>query len=257
MTSYNCVNDRIVTAKLNTKPAPINLIQVYAPTAECEDEVIENFYNDLQTVTDKIPRREVCIIMGDLNAKVGEGEDKECGIGPYGLGTRNERGDMLAAFCQANNLIITNTLFQQHPTKRYTWVSPGDRHRNQIDYIMINSERKSSVISACTRPGVDCESDHILVTAKIRAKAFKKASGTPPVRFDLEKLQDPEVKLEYQKPKNNIESILLSLYSPNTPIFYNRFIHSMHDFMTVGVKKYMIMFIEYSTLTRFMDNLIT
>lgn len=215
MTSYNCVNDRIVTVKLNTKPTPTNLIQVYAPTAECEDEVIEKFYNDLQTVTDKIPRREVCIIMGDLNAKVGEGEDKECGIGPYGLGARNERGDMLAAFCQANNLTITNTLFQQHPRKRYTWISPGDRYRNQIDYIMINSEWKSSVIAACTRPGVDCESDHILVTAKIRTKAFKKASGTPPVRFDLEKLQDPQVKLEYQIETQNRFTALLDDWSAN------------------------------------------
>ena len=116
MTDHNCVIDRIVTVKLNTKPAPTNIIQVYAPTTE----EIEKFYNDLQTVTDKVPRREVCIIMGDFNAKVGEGKNKEFGVGPYGLGERNERGDMLAAFSQANNLAIFNTLFQQNPRKRYT-----------------------------------------------------------------------------------------------------------------------------------------
>ena len=35
--------------------------------------------------------------MGDLNAKFGGTEEKECVIGPYGLGFRNYRGDLLAA----------------------------------------------------------------------------------------------------------------------------------------------------------------
>ena len=183
MTSHNSISDRIVTVRLNTKPAALNLIQVYAPTSDCDDEEIEKFYNDLQSAKDKIPNREMCIIMGDLNAKVGEQEDRDCGIGPYGLGKRNERGDMLATFCQANGFTITNTWFQHPYRRRYTWISPGDRHRNQIDYIMINNEWKSSVINACTRPGVDCDTDHILVTARIRTKAFKNNKGTPPIKI--------------------------------------------------------------------------
>ena len=50
----------------------------------------------------------MCIVMGDFNAKIQEGAEPESGIGPYGLG-----GDLLANFCQANDLVITNTLFQQ------------------------------------------------------------------------------------------------------------------------------------------------
>ena len=118
--SYNTISDRLMTVKLNTKPVPLNIIMVYAPTSKSTDEEIELFYNDLQTAKDKIPRREICIIMGDLNAKVGEGEDKECGIGPYGLGKRNERGDMLASFCHANELDICNTFFKQPYHRRYT-----------------------------------------------------------------------------------------------------------------------------------------
>ena len=91
MISHNSVNDRIVTAKLNSKPVPLNIVQVYAPTSDCEEEVAEKFYNDLQSVLDKIPRREMIIVMGNLNAKIGEREDRECGIGPYGLRKRNER----------------------------------------------------------------------------------------------------------------------------------------------------------------------
>ena len=107
--SHDAISDRIVTVKLDTKPAPLNIIQVYAPTSTSSEDEIELFYNDLQAVKDKIPSREITIIMGDFNAKVGEGEDHESGIGPYGLGERNDRGDMLAAFCRANDMTITNT----------------------------------------------------------------------------------------------------------------------------------------------------
>ena len=89
MKSYSTISDRILTLKLNAKHHVINIIQVYAPTSASTDEEIEQFYNDLQAVKDKIPRREVCITMGDFNAKVGEGEDVDCGVGPFGLGVRN------------------------------------------------------------------------------------------------------------------------------------------------------------------------
>ena len=34
-------------------------------------------------------------------------------------------------------MVITNTLFQQHKRRLYTWTSPDGQHRNQIDYIFI------------------------------------------------------------------------------------------------------------------------
>ena len=49
---------------------------------------------------------------------------------------RNEAWQRLIEFCQENALVITNTLFQQHKRKLYTWTSPGGQYRNQIDYIL-------------------------------------------------------------------------------------------------------------------------
>ncbi|KAK3759518.1 hypothetical protein RRG08_045803 [Elysia crispata] len=124
---------RFLTVKINTKCAVLNIIQETSSKEE-----MDNFYDDLHTIRDKIPIEEICIVMSGFNARVGEGADTECGIGPYGLRGRNERGDMLALYCQANEINITNIFFQQPLRRMYIWITPGDRCRNQIDYIIID-----------------------------------------------------------------------------------------------------------------------
>jgi len=57
------------------------------------------------------------------NAKVGSQETPGV-TGKFGLGIRNEAGQRLMEFCQENALVITNTLFQQHKRRLYTWTSP-------------------------------------------------------------------------------------------------------------------------------------
>ena len=73
-------------------------------------------------------------------------------------------------FCQENTLVIENTLFQQHKRRLYTWTSPDGQHRNHIDYILCSQRWRSSIQSAKTRPGADCDSDHELLIAKFRLK---------------------------------------------------------------------------------------
>ena len=207
--SYNCINDRIMMIKLDATPMPLNIIQVYAPTSKSTEEEIEKFYNDLQTVKDKIPSREQCIVMGDLNAKVGEGADLECGIGLHGHGKRNARGEMLAAFCKANSLTITNTLFSHPQRRRYTWISPLDTSRHQIDYIMVNSTYKNTVINSRSRPGADADTDHMLVTAKLRLKAIKSDKSEGPIKFNIDKLKDPVIKQMFEiETQNRFDTLL-------------------------------------------------
>ena len=64
--------------------------------------------------------------------------------GKFGLGIWNEAGQRLIEFCQENTMIITNTLFQQHKRRLYTWTSPDGQHRNQIDYILCSQRWRSS-----------------------------------------------------------------------------------------------------------------
>ena len=47
------------------------------------------------------------MIMGDLNAKVGRGKEGDT-VGPFGLGDRNERGNLWIEWCKENNQMIAN-----------------------------------------------------------------------------------------------------------------------------------------------------
>jgi len=167
---YECVNDRVLSIKLKAKPVNLNIIQLYAPTSAASDLDMETFYGDLETTMAKISNRELLIIMGDLNAKIGANADQlsHC-AGRFGLGQRNERGERLIQFAE-NNLMIANSLFKNHPRRIYIWTSPDSNYRNQIDYIMIGSRWKTSIRNSHTLPGADCGSDHQLVLAKLQLK---------------------------------------------------------------------------------------
>ncbi|GFO08245.1 EF-hand domain-containing protein d2 [Plakobranchus ocellatus] len=96
--------------------------------------------------------------MGDFNAKVGD-ERAEHVFGPSGsgIGTVNERGSRLIEWCQVNDFIITNTWYQNHVRRQWTWKSPGDRSRNKIDYILIQKRFRNALKTLKLLPGADCE----------------------------------------------------------------------------------------------------
>ena len=133
--SFTPVSERIITARFKTGYGYLAIIQVYAPTANANKKEIDEFYTDLQREVSKIPPADIPVIMGDLNAKIGKSEDITTNgvVGKHGYGKRNERGDMLADFCMANGLCITNTFFQQKKACRcWTWEAPGGE-RTQPD----------------------------------------------------------------------------------------------------------------------------
>ena len=124
---YNPVNERVITLRLQGNPMNITLVPVYAPTTDAPDNIIEEFYEVVQEVMDNIPKKDVTILMGNWNAKLGRSASKTSNIGTFGLGCRHERGDRLEEFCVTNNLVVGNTLFQHHPRRLWTWMSPGDK----------------------------------------------------------------------------------------------------------------------------------
>ena len=67
-------------------------------------------------------------------------------------------------------------------------MSPDGQHQNQIDYILCNQRWRSSILSAKTRLGADCSSDHEFLIAKFRLKLKKVGKTTRPFRYDLNQM---------------------------------------------------------------------
>lgn len=65
-------SDRIILAKIDTKPKGTVIIQVYMPTTEEEDEEVEKMYEELNNLMSAVKRKENLIILGDFNASVGK-----------------------------------------------------------------------------------------------------------------------------------------------------------------------------------------
>ena len=66
------VSERIITARFTSKGRNITIIHCYAPTNSAEFEEKETFYQHLQTVTQKLSKRDIQVVMGDMNAKIGK-----------------------------------------------------------------------------------------------------------------------------------------------------------------------------------------
>lgn len=81
--------DQIIMLQLQAKPVNLNIIQIYAPTADKYDDEIEDFYEHLKSIIRLTKKHEINIVIGDFNAKVGQGDI----VGNFGLGERNDRHD--------------------------------------------------------------------------------------------------------------------------------------------------------------------
>ena len=75
------------------KPFNIMVIQAYDPTSNAEVD-FERFYEHLQELLEIAPKKDVLVIIGDWNAKVGSQETPGV-TGKFGLGVLNEAGQRL------------------------------------------------------------------------------------------------------------------------------------------------------------------
>ena len=61
------------------------------------------------------------IVLGDLNARVGDGE-VEGVVGKNGVLRENESGERLLDMCVEQELVIGNSFFKRKVINRYTWI---------------------------------------------------------------------------------------------------------------------------------------
>lgn len=193
--SFTSISDRVAILNINLHGLKLSLIQVYAPTEAAIEAEIEKFYIDLYKAIEQTHK--VYIIMGDLNAKIGQPKpDEHLIMKSNGYGIRNQRGQRLIDFAIENEIAILNTFFKKKPNRRWTWRSPNGEHKNEIDFILSNSP---GIIQNIEVLNINYPSDHRPIRATISLSKPKKnrSSYTTDYKVTLKNEEEANKYREY------------------------------------------------------------
>ena len=99
----------MISVRFQRKPFNITVIQVYAPTSNAEEVDVEWFCEVLQDLLELTPEKDILLIIGDWDAKVGTQEIPGV-TGKFGIGIQNEAGQI------ANRVLLREcTHHSKHP----------------------------------------------------------------------------------------------------------------------------------------------
>jgi endonuclease/exonuclease/phosphatase family metal-dependent hydrolase len=132
------------------------------------------------------------IIFGDFNVKVGRENIFKPTIGNESLHEiSNDSGVRIVNFATSKNLIVKSTMFPHRKIYKHTWTSPEGNTHNQIDHILIDRRRHSSILDVRYFRGADCDTDHYLVVAEVRERlaVIKRAAQ----KIDTERFNVKEI----------------------------------------------------------------
>ena len=157
----------------------------------------EKFYTNLHGTMNKVSTDDMIIIMGDLNARVGQNQQQQIvksSVKPVTVDVENENGTRLVDFCEINNVIISNTFFKHKLMHQTSWVHPRNKVGHIIDYTLVNKKFRSSVedIPICRRAAGAIGTDHHLMRVKVRLHLQERRKNVNPksVNVDSTKLKD-------------------------------------------------------------------
>lgn len=204
---YNYVNERLLEVNTEFKHRSIKIIIGYGPNEDASKEDREEFYEQLQIIIDSTKPKQEILILGDLNAKVGNKKDSYFGvIGKEGESVESPNGELLLDLCIRNNLKIANTFFKHKDIHKWTRVSETRNEKSIIDYIIVSNYLLYNTYDVRVKRGAEIDSDHFLVVGKFNLSLkFKTQTHKEPKKFKLkvEELRNRETKETYQGLINN------------------------------------------------------
>ena len=198
--SFLGISERVAMLKLKFDQHLLSLIQAYSPTDSSSEEDITKFFEDLTKAQDLADKN--FLIMGDFNAKIGQPKIYETiTLGKHGYGERNERGERLIQYAYENKLAIMNTFYKKINSRKWAWISPDHKTKNEIDFIL--SPNPAYVMNVEIINNMTFPSDHRMVRCTLRIDSSKMSRRT--FNTPLCKLKSTQEKTNYiQNLKENL-----------------------------------------------------
>ena len=193
LNSVEKIQPRMMAATFNGNPRA-TIISCYSPTNVSEENELVTFYDELSSLVRSIPKHNMLVIGGDMNAQIGKN-----GNNKYSLhNTSNRNGQHLTDFMIENRLSCLNTNYQKREGKLWTYTYANNT-KAQIDYVLMNKKWKNSALNCeayFSFEGVS--TDHRIVTAKIRLSLRKNAKRTATTKhYDWALLNNKDVRDKY------------------------------------------------------------
>ena len=117
---YKCLESRIMWVKLKLDGESVVVVSVYAPGMEKKEDERERFWERFSECVAGFGSNERVIVLGDMNAKVGDRERDEI-VGKFGVSGMNENGVCQLKLCNEKGLIVGNTWFEKKLIHKYSW----------------------------------------------------------------------------------------------------------------------------------------
>ena len=179
-----------------------------------EEEDKDQFYSRLQEILGIFPKKDITILMGDLNAKIGsDNTGYEHIMGIHAPGIMNENGERFADLCALNSMVIGGSIFQHKTIHKTTWISPDKETENQIDHVCINKRFRRSLQDVRAKRGENVASDPNLVIAKLKLNLKRNQTGLTGsrVKYNINHLKDPIIKEQFNLVLKNKYEVLQEL----------------------------------------------
>jgi hypothetical protein len=136
-----------------------------------KSDIVEYRRSEHLLVFDKFPKYHMKILLGGFNAKVGREDIFKPTIGNESLhAASNNNGVRVVNYATSKNLTVKSTMFPHRNIHKVIWTSPDRRTHNQIDHILIDRSRHSSILDIQLFRAADCDTDHYLIVAKFRQR---------------------------------------------------------------------------------------
>ena len=138
LNSIERIQPRMMAATFNGNPKA-TIISCYSSTNVSKETELVTFYEELSSLVRSIPKHNLLVIGGDMNAQIGKNRNNK-----YSLhNTSNRNGQHLIDFMIEHRLTCLNTNFQKREGKLWTYTY-ANKSKAQIDYVFINRKWKNS-----------------------------------------------------------------------------------------------------------------
>src|SRR5664279_5156613 len=180
------ISDRILYARMGHRHGCITLIVTYAPTENSEQADKDDFYQQLESVTQSVHPHDQLIVLGDLNAVTGtERNGFEGVVGPYGSGTPNDNADRFLSYCATFSLSAMGSWFRRKDIHRWTWLSNDGVTKKEIDHMLTRDRKcfKSYRVHRSAECAANTDHRLIIATIFIRLTAVRRSTRIMTVSY--------------------------------------------------------------------------